>query len=95
MYSKTANVTCILVTDSEQNSLPQYEAIAKDMECIMEDLPAMQTQFNKPPTGKDCRSIRGLHLHYIDDDFQSDTDTKGTQWEFGVGFSLTLDQVAS
>ena len=95
MYSKTANVTCVLVTDSEQNSLPQYEAIAHDMGCILENLDTMQLQFNKPTSGKDCRAIRGLHLHYIDDDFQTDTDTKGTQWEFGVGFSLTLDQVAS
>lgn len=95
MYSKTANVICKLVTDSEQNSLPQYEAIASDMECIMENLDTMQIQFNKPASGKDCRAIRGLHLHYIDDDFQTDSDVSGTKWEFGVAFSLTLDQVAS
>ena len=95
MYSKTANVTCVLVTDSEQNSLPQYEKIALDMECILEDLETMQIQFNKPTSGSDKRSIRGLHLHHIGDDFQTDTDTSGTQWEFGVGFSLAIDQVAS
>jgi len=94
MYSKTANVTATLVTDSEQNNLPQYEAIASDMECILENLAEMQTVFNKPASGRDTRPIRGLHLHYIDE-FQTDTDTSGTQWEFGVGLSLILDQVAS
>jgi hypothetical protein len=94
MYSKTANVTATLVTDSEQNNLPQYEAIAADMECILEDLDAMKLVFNKPESGRDRRPVRGLHLHYIDE-FQTDTDTSGTQWEFGVGCSLILDQVAS
>ena len=94
MYSKTANVTVTLVTDSEQNSLPQYEAIASDMENIMENLPCLQLFFNKPTSGADRRPIRGLHLHYIDE-FQTDTDASGTQWQFGVGLSLVMDQVAS
>jgi len=90
MYSKTANVVATLITDSEQNNLPQYEALACDMAYWLEDLPTMQTQFNKPATGRDSRSIRGLFLHYINE-FQTDTDTSGTQWEFGVGLSLILD----
>ena len=64
------------------------------MEFWLEDLATMQKQFNKPTSGRDTRSIRGLHLHYINE-FQTDTDTSGTQWEFGVGLSLILDQVDS
>ena len=94
MFSKTANVTATLLVDSEQNSLPQYEAIAFDLECILEDLDRMKVAFNKPVSGKDTRSIRGLHLHYIEE-LQTDTDTSGTVWQFGVGLSLILDEVAS
>lgn len=94
MYSKVANVVATLITDSEQSNLPQYEALACEMEFWLEDLATMQVQFNKPTSGRDLRSIRGLKLHYIDE-FQTDTDTSGTQWEFGVGLSLILDQVDS
>ena len=94
MYSKTANVVVTLVTDSEQNNLPQYEKIADSLEKLMDNLPCMQLYFNKPSSGRDTRPIRGLHLHDVDE-LQTDTDTSGTQWEFGVGGSLIMDQVAS
>lgn len=95
MYSKTANVVVTLITDSEQNNLPQYERIADNLEQLMDNLPCMQTYFNKPAVGtRDKRPIRGLHLHDVDE-LQTDTDTTGTQWEFGVGGSLIMDQVAS
>jgi hypothetical protein len=94
MYSKTANVVCALTVDSGQNALKQYGDIANELECWAEDLVSMQIQFNKPESGADKRWIQGLHLHYIDE-FQTDSESNGTQWTFGVGFSLIMDEVAS
>jgi hypothetical protein len=42
----------------------------------------------------DTRAISGLRLQYIDE-FQTDQEQENTQWRFGVGVSLIVDEVAS
>ena len=96
MFSKQGNVTCEITIDSEETSAMQYEAYTRELEYRMEDLAGLQKHFNKPAAGagRDTRAIRGLHLHYIDE-FQTDSDVDGTNWEFGTGLTLTLQEVVS
>ena len=91
MYAKDANVTCVLYVDSEETTQGAMECYAAELELRMEDLIAMQKTFNKPSSGRDYRKIRGVHLHYLSE-FQTDQETDGTEWHFGVGCTLMVQE---
>lgn len=91
IYSKDANVTAVLYADSEETSQAKQESYALELECRLEDLGGMQGTFNAPASGRDKRKIRGMHLHYITE-FQTTQETEGTEWRFGVGITLTIQE---
>ena len=95
MYAKAANVTASLFYDCDDEvvDLPLFEDAARELECALEDLEAMQEIFNFDALDiPDPRPVTGLHLHYIDE-FQTDNETEDVTWAFGVGMTLTIEEV--
>lgn len=91
IYAKDANIVCMLHVDSEDTKQTIMESYAQELEWRMENLCDMQKTFNKPSSGRDRRKTRGLHLHYISE-FQTDSETDGTEWQFGVGCTLMIQE---
>ena len=93
-YSKDANIICTLYVDSDETTQAKMEELALDLEYRMENLEALQAEFNKPSSGRDKRKTRGIHIHYISE-FQTDQETEGNDWKYGIALTLTLQETAN
>jgi len=93
MNAREPAVTVCLYTDYNDTSI-DAEALEFSLDCVFQDLPALQSVFNYTGVIPDDRPVTGVHVHYVDS-MDSSVETSKKVRTYAVTANLIVEQVSN